>query len=148
METDMTRITAILTTGMAVQISNGRHDWSADEPTSVGGTDTGPNPYELLLGSLAACTCVTISMYCRHKKLALKSVSTSYNFKRIHADDCKDCGDDAKGMIDHVTSNVHVEGDFDDAQRERIAQIATRCPVHKTLTNGMHIADNATFGVA
>ena len=48
-------------------------------------------------------------------------------------------------MIDHVTSNVHIEGDFDDAQRKRIAQIATRCPVHKTLANGIHIDDNATF---
>jgi putative redox protein len=132
---------------MAVQISNGRHEWRADEPASVGGTDTGPNPYELLLGSLAACTCITISGYCRHKGLDLTSVSTSYDFKRIHADDCENCDDDAEGMIDHITSNVHIEGDFDDAQRERIAQIATRCPVHKTLTNGIHIEDNATFGV-
>jgi len=143
----MARITALLTSGMAVQISNGRHEWRADEPASVGGTDTGPNPYELLLGSLAACTCITISGYCRHKGLDLTSVSTSYDFKRIHADDCKNCDDDAEGMIDHITSNVHIEGDFDDAQRERIAQIATRCPVHKTLTNGIHIEDNATFGV-
>ena len=142
----MAQITALLTSGLAVQISNGRHEWSADEPASVGGTDSGPNPYELLLGSLAACTCITISGYCRHKGLDLKSVSTSYNFKRIHADDCENCDDDAKGMIDHITSNVHIEGDFDDAQRKRIAQIATRCPVHKTLTNGMHIEDNANFG--
>ncbi len=57
----MARITATLTTGMAVQLSNGRHEWQADEPIDAGGTDTGPNPYELLLGSLAACTCVTIA---------------------------------------------------------------------------------------
>ena len=142
----MARITALLTSGMAVQISNGRHEWSADEPESVGGTDTGPNPYELLLGSLAACTCITISWYCRHKGLDLKSVSTSYDFQRIHADDCENCDDEANGMIDHITSNVHIEGDFDEAQRKRIAQIATRCPVHKTLTNGIHIDDSATFG--
>ena len=142
----MTRITATLTSGMEVQISNGRHDWEADEPVSAGGTDTGPSPYELLLGSLAACTCITIAGYCRYKGLALESVSTSYDFLRVHADDCKDCDDDAKGMIDHITSNVHIEGDFDDTQRKRLAQIATRCPVHKTLANGMHIEDNATFG--
>jgi len=142
----MPRITAILTSGTAVQISNERHNWLADEPTTFGGTDTGPNPYELLLGSLAACTCITISGYCKHKGLALASVSTSYDFKRIHADDCENCDDDAEGMIDHITSNVHIEGEFDDAQRERIAQIATRCPVHKTLSNGIHMDDNATFG--
>ncbi len=56
----MAQITAKLTSGMAVQMSNGRHVWNADEPLEAGGTDTAPNPYELLLGSLAACTCVTI----------------------------------------------------------------------------------------
>jgi putative redox protein len=142
----MVHITAKLTAGMAVQMSNGRHEWTADEPASAGGTDTGPNPYDLLLGSLAACTCITISGYCQYKGLPLKSVSTTYEFSRVHADDCKDCDDAAKGMIDHITSNVHIEGDFDEAQRKRLAQIATRCPVHKTLANGMQIKDNATFG--
>ena len=142
----MPRITAILTDDYAVKLSNDRHEWLADEPMTAGGTDTGPTPYEMLLGSLAACTCITIASYCKHQGLALKSVSTLYAFKRIHADDCENCDDEASGMIDHITSNVHIEGDFDEAQRERIAQIATRCPVHKTLTNGVHIDDIATFG--
>jgi len=63
----MARISAELTDGMAVRLTKGRHDWTGDEPASVGGADTGPNPYELLLGSLAACICITIAMYCRHK---------------------------------------------------------------------------------
>ena len=142
----MPRITAVLTDGYTVNLSNERHDWLADEPTAAGGADTGPTPYEMLLGSLASCTCITIASYCKHKGLNLKSVSTSYDFKRVHADDCDNCDDDASGMIDHVTSNVHIEGDFDDAQRKRISDIATRCPVHKTLTNGIHIDDVATFG--
>ncbi len=142
----MARITANLTSGMAVQLTNGRHEWRADEPLDAGGTDTGPNPYELLLGSLAACTCVTIAWYCQHKGLPLKSVSTSYEFSRVHADDCKDCDKPDKGLIEKITSNVHIEGDFDDAQRKRLAQIATRCPVHKTLANGVAFEDNATFG--
>lgn len=142
----MTRITAKLTSGMAVQLSNGRHEWKADEPLDAGGADTGPNPYELLLGSLAACTCVTISWYCRHKGLPLESVSTTYDFLRVHADDCKDCDIPDKGYIEKITSNVHVTGDFDEAQRKRLAQIAERCPVHKTLTQGVAFEDNATFG--
>lgn len=142
----MARITANLTSGMAVRLTNGRHEWRADEPLDAGGTDTGPNPYELLLGSLAACTCITISWYCQHKGLPLKSVSTSYEFSRIHADDCKDCDEADKGLIEKITSNVHIEGDFDEAQRKRLAQIATRCPVHKTLANGVAFEDNATFG--
>jgi len=142
----MARITANLTSGMAVRLTNGRHEWQADEPLDAGGTDTGPNPYELLLGSLAACTCITISWYCRHKGMPLKSVSTTYEFSRVHADDCKDCDKPDKGFIEKITSNVHIEGDFDDAQRKRLAQIATRCPVHKTLANGVAFQDNATFG--
>lgn len=141
----MTQVTAKLTTGMAVQLSNGRHEWKADEPPEAGGADTGPNPYELLLGSLAACTCITIAGYCQFKKLPLESISTTYDFSRIHADDCKDCDMPDRGFIEKVTSNVHIEGDFDDAQRKRLAQIVTRCPVHKTLAHGVEIEDNTTF---
>ncbi len=142
----MARITARLTSGMAVQLSNGRHEWKADEPLGAGGTDTGPNPYELLLGSLAACTCVTLSWYCQHKGLPLEPVSTTYDFSRVHADDCKDCDIPDKGYIEKITSNVHIEGDFDEAQRKRLAQIAKRCPVHKTLAHGVAFEDHATFG--
>jgi putative redox protein len=142
----MTRITANLTSGMAVQLSNGRHEWKADEPDDAGGTDTGPNPYELLLGSLAACTCVTIAWYCQFKKLHLESVSTSYDFSRVHADDCKECDIPERGFIERITSNVHIKGNFDDTQRKRLAQIAERCPVHKTLAHGVVFEDNATFG--
>jgi len=141
----MAQITAKLTSGMVVELSNGRHDWRADEPLSAGGTDAGPNPYELLLGSLAACTCITISWYCQHKKIPLESVSTTYDFSRVHADDCKDCDIPDKGFIEKITSNVHIEGDFDEAQRKRLAQIAQRCPVHKTLAHGVQFEDNASF---
>ena len=142
----MARITARLTSGMVVKLSNGRHEWAADEPLDAGGTDTGPNPYELLLGSLAACTCVTLAWYCRHKNIALESVSTTYDFSRVHADDCKDCDVPDRGFIEKITSNVHITGDFDEAQRKRLAQIAQRCPVHKTLAHGVAFEDHATFG--
>ncbi len=115
-------------------------------PDDAGGTDTGPNPYELLLGSLAACTCVTIAWYCQFKKLHLESVSTSYDFSRVHADDCKECDIRERGFIQRITSNVHIKGNFDDTQRTRLAQIAERCPVHKTLARGVVFEDNATFG--
>ena len=141
----MSEVKARLTNGMQVELSNGRHTWAADEPEDVGGTDTGPNPYELLLGGLAACICITIAMYCRHKKLTLNSIDATFNFKRIHADDCEHCDDDASGFLDHIESNVHISGDFDDDQKKRLAQIATRCPVHKTLANGVQFMDNATF---
>lgn len=141
----MANVTAKLTTGTVVNISNGRHEWTGDEPIAAGGTDTGPDPYELLLGALAACTCATISLYCQHKGMTLESVSASYDFSRIHADDCADCDEDQKGLIEHIESQVHIEGEFDAAQQKRLAQIVGRCPVHKTLANGVHFEDHATF---
>lgn len=141
----MTQITATLSSGTEVELSNGHHIWRGDEPVAVGGADTGPNPYELLLGSLAACTCITLALYCRHKKIALGTVTASYEFNRIHARDCEDCDDTAKGYIDHIASDVQISGDFDDAQKKRLAEIVQRCPVHKTLAKGISIIDNVGF---
>ncbi len=141
----MSQITAVLQSGSIATLSNGRHTWTTDEPLAAGGTDTGPDPYELLLSSLAACICLTIAMYCKHKKLSLQSVRASLDFARIHADDCKDCEMPDRGFIEQITSNVHISGDFDDAQKKRLAQIAQRCPVHKTLAHGIAFEDNATF---
>jgi len=140
----MAHVSAELTSGMQVRITNGRQTWQADEPADAGGTDTGPNPYELLLSSLAACICITIAMYCRHKGLTMSSVSASFRFANIHADDCEECDDDASGYIGHITSDVRISGDFDDRQKKRLAQIAARCPVHKTLANGVVFDDNAS----
>jgi len=141
----MSKISAKLESGTVVRLSNGRHEWTADEPVDAGGTDAGPNPYELLLGSLAACTCMTISMYCRHKGMTLHSINASYEFSNIHAEDCKDCEDSDKGFVEKITSNINIRGDFNDAQRKRLAQIVERCPVHKTLSRGVAFEDNATF---
>ena len=141
----MSQITAKLTSGMAVHLSNGRQEWRADEPIALGGTDTGPNPYELLLASLAACTCITLSYYCQRKGILLKSVSASYEFAKVHADDCKDCDDPKTGLIDKITSHVEIDGDFDEEQRRHLAEIVERCPVHKTLANGVKFSDNTAF---
>ena len=82
----MTKITAELTAGTQVTVSNGRHTWRGDEPPEAKGTDLAPSPYEQLLGALAACTCITISLYSQHKGIALKSVAASYEFRRIQPD--------------------------------------------------------------
>jgi uncharacterized OsmC-like protein len=142
----MTYVTAEWTSGLQVDLSNGRHEWRSDEPPQAKGTDTGPNPYELLLGSLAACTCITLSLYATYKGITLRSISASYEFDRVHADDCRECEDDAKGFIDRITSRIRIDGELDEAQKERLAQIAGRCPVHKTLRKGVVFGDNVTFG--
>jgi putative redox protein len=141
----MARITALLQEGTRVEISTDRHRWYADEPLDQHGSDTGPTPYELLLGSLAACTTLTLRLYARHKGIDLDWIKAEYTFDRIHADDCDECEEPGTGMIERVKSYVTIGGIFDDTQRERLDQIVRRCPVHKTLTNGMKILDHVIF---
>lgn len=135
----MRTISAELTSGgYTVRVSNGRHTWFADEPSDLGGTDEGPNPYELLLGALAACTCITVSMYCQRKGWELDAVSADYTHDRVHGNDCEDCdGTTAGGYLDRVRSRIFIDGTFTDEQRVRLQEIAQRCPVHKTLQNGV-----------
>ena len=141
----MTTVTADLTTGFAAELRAGDHVWFADEPESLGGTDTGPNPYELLLSSVAACTAITISVFCKRKGWDLHSVSARYEFDKVHADDCDDCEVDVEGRIERVRSEIFIEGDFDDAARERLAQIAQKCPVHKTIDLGVTFTTETVF---
>lgn len=141
----MTTITADLTAGFAVELRAGDHVWRADEPTDLGGTDTGPNPYELLLSAVAACTCITVSMYCQRKGWDLHSVSAKYDLDKVHAKDCEDCDDDVMGKIDRVRSQIFIEGDFDDEQRARLSEVAQRCPVHKTLDHGVTFTTETVF---
>lgn len=139
-------ITADLTSGYVVDITNGEHSWRADEPVDVGGDNTGPNPYELLLGSLAACTCITLSMYAQRKNIAVTSISARYTYERVHADDCTFCDEDDKGFIDTVSSEIFIEGDFAEDQRDRLAEVAVRCPVHKTLERGIRFSEDVFVG--
>ncbi len=142
----MPTITADLTNGFEVDITNGRHTWRADEPPDLGGADTGPNPYELLLGSLAACTTITLSMYASRKGIPVTSISAQYSYEKVHADDCAFCEDDDQGFIDTVSSEIFIEGDFDEAQRQRLAEVAVRCPVHKTLERGIRFSEAVFVG--
>ncbi len=141
----MATVTADLTSGFAVELRDGDHVWHADEPESLGGSDTGPNPYSLLLGAVASCTAITISMYCRRKGWDLHSISAHYEHDKIHADDCADCDDDASGYIDRIQSQIFIEGSFDEEQRARLTDIAQRCPVHKTVARGATFTTECIF---
>jgi len=141
----MATITASLGAGTATSIRARQFAWQGDEPLGAGGTDTGATPYELLLGGLAACITVTLRLYANHKGIALDGVDVRLSFDRIHADDCVDCDERADGWIDRIQSDVTIRGQFDDAQRKRLAQVAQRCPVHKTLANGVHFEDRVAF---
>jgi putative redox protein len=117
---------------------DGRHALVADEPRALGGEDAGPNPYELLLMSLGACTSMTLRMYARRKQLPLTRVSVQLRHTRIHAEDCAEC-ETKTGFIDRIEREITIEGDLNADQRARLLQIADMCPVHRTLTSEISI---------
>ena len=114
------------------------HQLIADEPLSVGGSNLGPNPYELLLASLGACTSMTIRMYANRKKINLNDVEVTLKHDRIHAEDCAD-GETQTGFVDKIEKTIKLEGSLTGAERQRILEIADMCPVHKTLHNEIQI---------
>lgn len=124
--------------GFAQEILVGRHRLSADEPTSAGGTDTGPNPYDLLLAALGSCKSMTVSMYARRKEWPLESVTVRLRHSRIHADDCESC-DTKDVLIDRIECDLELAGTLAPEQRARLLEIANRCPVHRTLTSEIDI---------
>jgi len=141
----MATVTAELREGTQVTIQARQFTWRGDEPPAAGGTDTGPTPYEILLGGLAACITITLRLYANHKGIDLTGVDVTLEFDRVHADDCMNCDQRKDGWIDRIQTQVTIRGAFDDAQRTRLAQVAERCPVHKTLANNVKIFDSVSF---
>ena len=131
--------------GYANLIQAGPHLLWADEPVSVGGTDSGPNPYDLLLASLGACKSMTLRMYADRKDWPLEATRIRLRHSKVHAEDCADC-ETKEGRIDRIAVEVGVEGDLDDAQRARLLEISERCPVHRTLESEIDIRSRAETG--
>jgi putative redox protein len=123
-------------------IAVGPHRMLADEPVAAGGEDTGPGPYDLLLAGLGACTSMTMRMYADRKSLPLERVTVTLKHSRIHAEDCAECETKA-GMLDQIERVIAMEGALDGEQREKLMEIADKCPVHRTLTSEIHIVTHA-----
>ena len=118
--------------GFRTDVRAGRHALTADEPASVGGSDLGPTPYDFLSAALATCTTMTLQMYARHKKLSLDAATVRVVHDKVHADDCVDC-ETSEGRIDEFRRNISLQGELTEKQRQRMLEIADRCPVHRTL---------------
>lgn len=121
-----------------VAINANGHRMSGDEPAAQGGAGTGPNPYDLLSAALASCTVMTLNVYARHKQLPLQSVEARVQHGKVHARDCEGC-ETREGKIDRFERRLWLDGDLDDAQRQRLLEIADKCPVHRTLHSEIRI---------
>ena len=122
----------------AQQIAAGRHQLTGDEPEGVGGTDTGPSPYDFLLAALGSCTSMTVGMYARKKNWPLERVTVWLRHSKIYAADCSEC-ETREGMLDRIERDVRFEGPLTAEQRSRLLEIANKCPVHRTLTSETNI---------
>jgi uncharacterized OsmC-like protein len=120
------------------EIFTDNHHWFADEPTKMGGQNSGPDPYEHLLAALGACTAMTIRMYANLKKLPLEHVEVSLSHERNYLDDAG-TSDNKDSKIEALIRKIQLIGPLSDAEKTRLLEIADRCPVHKTLHNNPHV---------
>jgi uncharacterized OsmC-like protein/alpha/beta superfamily hydrolase len=110
----------------------GQHTLLADEPKSIGGDESGPTPYGFLLAGLGACTTMTIRMYADRKKIPLSNVSVTLKHDKVHATDCESC-ETTSGKIDIIQRTLELTGNLTNEEREKLLEIADKCPVHRTL---------------
>lgn len=112
----------------------GAHVLVADEPAGMGGADAGPAPYDYLLAALGACTSMTLRMYAERKGLPLRKVTVTLAHEKVEVE--------GRGRIDRITRRIAVDGELTPEQRERLLEIANRCPVHRTLSGDLDIASS------
>ena len=125
--------------GYRTEIDTGAHALTVDEPVSVGGSDAGPTPYDLLLAAVGACTAMTVRMYARRKQWPLEGVEVAIRTARSHAADCAECANRGPLAPLRLERRVRFEGELTDEQRERLLWIADRCPVKQLLGRGAEI---------
>jgi putative redox protein len=125
-------VSMICNTGYKTEIKSRNHTIISDEPIESNGTDTGMNPYELLLSAIGACKAITMRMYAQRKGLPLEDISIDLSHTKIPAEECSDC-ETKTGKIDKIDIRVNIKGDLTEEQKARILEIGERCPVQRTI---------------
>lgn len=118
--------------GFTSEIKTPNHHLIADEPLDLGGLDLGPNPYDLLMASLGSCTAMTLRMYADRKKWKLDEVKVFLNHDKVYPEDSKHAEKESS-KVSQFTRIIDIKGDLDSDQRQRLLEIANKCPVHRTL---------------
>ena len=145
LRTHMEVVTRTASGGFTTEIRAGQHSLLADEPLKIGGLNLGPTPYDLLNAALGACTSMTLRMYADRKKWPLQEAIIHLKHDRVYGEDCQIC-DDPAGKLDQINREVELIGPLDDQQRQRLLEIADRCPVHKTLSGQITIVTEEKRG--
>lgn len=115
------------------------HALVTDEPVAVGGTDAGPSPYGLISAALASCTAMTLHAYAKMKGLPVTDIRVLVQHNKVHEVDCEHCETDPGAKIDQLQRTIWIDGELTAQVRERLLQIADRCPVHRTFQSSVRI---------
>jgi putative redox protein len=127
--------------GFRTEITAGDHNLISDEPVDKGGTNEGPNAFELLASALASCTAATLRAYANHKGLPLEGAVVEVDAVRRTPGEQREAGENAKNVV--ISKKITLYGDMTDEQRERMLQVAEKCPVNRALLEGVDVADSA-----
>ncbi len=112
-------------------VTAGQHQLLADEPESLGGADAGPAPFDLVMSGLGACTSMTLRMYAERKGLPLERISVALSHDKVEVDGAN---------RDRISRRITLEGNLSDEQRQRLLEIANKCPVHRLLSQSVILA--------
>ena len=113
-------------------ITSRNHTYYADEPMEKGGTDTAPNPSEMLMGALGSCVAITLKLYAERKKWPLEGVDVNLDFERFKGKDYE-AYDGDELYVHEIRESITLHGPLDEKQKERLLEIAGKCPVRRAI---------------
>lgn len=137
---EVVTVTSLANLQNEVRYEGGR-TFTSDEPARLGGDGAGPDPYTLLLAALGSCVSMTVKLYARRKNWPVGRVTVRLSMRRVHAKDCAECETKGDAFIQRIERTVEIEGDLSAEQHARLQEIAHKCPVHRTLTSEIVIAE-------
>ncbi|MEP2023666.1 MAG: OsmC family protein [Reichenbachiella sp.] len=123
---------AITKDELTTQLNTDGHMGLVDEPIEIGGLNKGPTPYDLLCGALASCTSITLRLYANRKEWDITRIRVEVKYAKEYKEDCESC-DEKSQKVDTFERIISIEGNLDEDKKQRMLQIANKCPVHRTL---------------